>query len=211
MSGQQPDDTDDGLREILMLFRDRLRWAKSLYHEEDDGGREGANAAVNAAAELVQTIREFNDEGLGKPLVALSAALADLGDGSQHPMLKPVPAKGRRLDTLARQGVRTYSAVAMELLMRGGFFREEAARQVARHLTKRGIDTPGVKNLTWRTVASWRDELQNRQSKGFAADAYREYTSQDIQILTNDKTALKKDVLARLDGVLAFVKAGNSS
>ena len=196
----------EALKKALSHFKERLQSAREQYFSENDGGRAGAHAAVNASAALATELYG-KESALALPLITLGAALDDLTRGTQHEMLKIVSTTGRRPDTKMRQVARAYSAITMEFLMRGKFSREEAAREVARHLNKRGVDTPGYTyDLTWKTVATWRDELNNPDNDDNAANVYRDFISRDIRISTTDKNTLKQDLLNRLDSLLVTVK-----
>jgi hypothetical protein len=210
------------VKQSLSRFIEELRQAKDLYHSLDDGGRAGAQVAINAAATVVTTIEDIGEaseapfvvsreEGLEEPLLAVSVALSDLTKGSQHDMLKPVPVRGRKPDTFMRRtAVRVFSAVTMELFMREGFRREVAAREVARHLSKRGISRPGQSHLTWETVANWRDELHNSPEDDIPsvmAKDLLELLPRQFDATVSDKL----DLLGRLDAVLDSCKVATDS
>jgi hypothetical protein len=68
-------------------------------------------------------------------------------------------------DDIVEGGFRKYVALAMELRMRGGEGREEAARNVTRYLSRLGADFGG--KAGWPRIADFRDEQTG--TKGFTA------------------------------------------
>jgi len=198
------------LQNFLARLGEHLAQAQEQYLNGDDGGRSGAIRAIVAAAEFINSIEEFHKRNLSMPLVAASAALADLQVGTVNRMLKPVTFRNRPPDTEARQGLRAYSAASMEVLMRAGYSKQESAEAVARHLVKSKVDVSGDRSaLTWRTVAYWRDQVRRSNATSFSASIYREFfASKDLSRLTKSP-ALKKKLLERLDAIIAATKQSN--
>ena len=197
-------------RELLLSLRRlelQLRDAHKYYKEDEDHGRIGAIAAINAVAEFVRSIEQFHRDGLADPLIAISNALTDLDEGAkQHPMLTPKKASGGRPDITERQALRAEAAATMELAMQAGMGLEEAARMVAVHLQNRGVHIRGHdQNLTWDTVKQWRDRLRSGDQEDFAAQYYRDLI-ETPRPLGADPSTVKKLLLGALDGVLDKLK-----
>ncbi len=206
--GVMNEDKDRALLQILVRLKLQLRFARKRFKDGGDQGREGAIAAINAAAEFVRSIEQFHSDGLAEPLIAISAALTDLKDGAQHPMLVPEPTEGRRPAGMERQALRAAAAATMELAMRAGMSRETAAKMVARHLQNRSVHIGGRQSLTWGTVKRWRDKLRAGSHEDFAVQYYRDI----IEIIGVNQTpgadpnSFKQDLLGALDNVLNLLK-----
>lgn len=201
--GVMSEDKNQALLLSLRRLELQLRDAHKYYKEDEDYGRIGAIAAINATAEFVQSIEQFHRDGLADPLIAISNALADQDDGAkQHPMLTPIKASGGRPDITEKQALRAGAAATMELARQAGMGLEEAARMVAVHLQKRGVDVSGVRqDLTWDTVKQWRDQMRSGNQDDFAIQYYRDLIETPLP-LDADPSTVKKLLLGALDDVL---------
>ena len=129
---------------------DRLRKAQEAF---TGNGRTGAGKSLGAIIDYLDDMGMPAD--LRAPLFALLAALQDLENGKQSPMLKAPNLPHGPPEAIVSQVAKAQAAAAMQLLMAAGDGRETAARAVAR-ADKWG----GENNATWRQVARWRDELR---------------------------------------------------
>jgi hypothetical protein len=205
----------DQLAENLWALEQALVSANSLFQDEDDGGRAGAVAALNAIAKYLNSIDRFRQAILIQPIVAVASALIDLDDGSIHPMMKAEKTKGRRPSSTVRSAMRAHSAGTMHLLMNCGFKRQEAAIAIASYLIKLGVETGGHHHiLTWRTVAGWRDKLNKASADTLEKEIYRNFVSTSMPQLKSSldgksMPAIKRELLKRFGAVLATLKAND--
>lgn len=199
------EDKIQALSQNFVRLERQLRFAHRVFSEDGDFGRTGAIAAINAAVEFVQSVDDFRRNGLAGPLIVVSAALRDLDDGAQHPMLVPEPTGGRRPGGRERKALRAVAAATMELAMQNGMTKEAAARLVARHLQKRDVDVSGDRlSLTWGTVKRWRDELQTSPNEDFAVGCYHAIIEsfKANEPPSASSSSIKQDLLDIIDGVL---------
>lgn len=201
----------DGLLTALKQLEDTLVEANALFRAGDDAGRAGALMAVNATIQFISSNEEWRPVGLAIPLGELAGALLDLSYGARHPMLQPDRVRGRPPETRARQVVKAYAAATMQLLHAlGGYPLHEAGRDVAACLHKHGHDTAGPhKSLTGETIAQWRRDLETAKPDRLAAQIYRDLVMQNLVVMTDDRAAIRRDLLARLSRVLEQVKGSS--
>jgi hypothetical protein len=77
------------INEALDFLFTRLWEANRLFAEGEDGGREGAIAALNCITEFLAFFEGTLDHR--QPLIALLSAVMSLDDGNVPPLLKPIP------------------------------------------------------------------------------------------------------------------------
>jgi hypothetical protein len=141
---------------------DRLRQtlldAKQRQKGSPDGARTAAIMALIGVVEFIESVDDLR--GLATPLSVLGAALVSLSEGSKSPIFEPIPRSGgRRPDGLNRDTVVAAAAATMTNLIDEGRSREQAAKLVAATLEKGGVKLDGRRSLDWKTVANWRDQL----------------------------------------------------
>jgi len=98
------------------------------------------------------------------PLMRLSTAMWELDHGRQHSMLVPTAKATNNAGQFATHAaIKGTAARAMSELMEGGFDRQKAAREVSaalRQANKKGLSAgTRCRDVTWKTVAGWRDEM----------------------------------------------------
>jgi hypothetical protein len=134
------EDNSPSMIDALSRFESRLIQARQLYGDAHRSGREGAALALSAAAEFIFSIPAWRDAGFAAPYTKIAAALHDLDEGSVDPILQSSPRRdGRPPLARARAALNGYAAATMEMLVRGGFTEENAARTVAHHLRSLGV------------------------------------------------------------------------
>jgi hypothetical protein len=149
-----------GIEVAVGRLRAALAEALEIYQVASDGGRIAAIMALNAVDELIDTIDDSKASNLALPLAMLSSALADLGKGLVARMLEPRKLSGGRpVATHTREIVKGAAAACMSMLMIIGYTRTEAAKSVKAVLSRNGFALGGRQELTWRSVATWRDQF----------------------------------------------------
>jgi hypothetical protein len=93
------------------------------------------------------------------PLNELIYALADLDRGRVSPLLRKTKVKHRSKNSIADEFLRTFAAVAMDLMMQEKLPRKMAAKRVAGELTKMGYRHPTRGAIRAQHIEDWRDEI----------------------------------------------------
>jgi hypothetical protein len=139
----------------------RLRFAKCLYeaYEEAEAHREAAMLSLTAVIDFLASVDDCHREQLGKPLLTLFVALDAVHKGKRSPLLEPAKQGGRPSDTDFEAGYKAWAAAAMTLLMDTGLRQKEAARKVAKEMSRHGYRLPGGKAPSATTVRAWRDQV----------------------------------------------------
>ena len=150
----------EGLQKRLRAFHDSYEAAQRP--ESDTVKRRAIRQSLGAMIDFLMAQPNWRaaDSAL---LLTLGEALADLERGHTTSWLSnkqrrcpPIPINIRRY--------RAQAAAHMEQLMRRGLSREEAARKVFREMPNDCLLFLGQKeNVSWRTVARWRDEISAGQ------------------------------------------------
>lgn len=160
------------INEALERLRAHLFVAKEIRHKSALAGREAAIVALNGIVEFIESVEDLKAQEFAAPLAMLAAALVDLEKGTVSGILMPVPRSGRPKDASNWEAMKGLAAATMEILM-CVFGREAAAKSVASVLEREGIKLDGRTELTWRTVAGWRDQLKSFHEDSQAKEAYR--------------------------------------
>jgi hypothetical protein len=146
-------------------LRKNLNMAGRIYAapESPDHRRMAVRAAVNAVLAFLEVALADDHELLRAqmftPLNAIAVALGELDRGLTSPLFEPARVLGHPPAPHGREMTKGGAAAAMSLLMEVGHSREEAATRVARQLVALGVKLEGNRQLNWRTVASWRDQV----------------------------------------------------
>jgi hypothetical protein len=128
-----------------------------------DGGRAYARASVGAVLKFLMARFEGPALSALVPLRHLQYALHDLDNGKVTTMLRPKKVAHRPRDPVAVDGFRAFAAVAMDLFMDAEVGREQAARDVAHELSRKGYTEVSGKMITWRRVEDWRDRMRRER------------------------------------------------
>jgi hypothetical protein len=165
-----------------------------------------------AGGALQVAIRHFDALGVSRdlfyPLLEIQTALDEGERGLLHPLFRPDAKPGRPRRPWAQVQQQRYAALAMELLIRAGERREQAAKTVARVLKKIGYRFPPKSEAEWRTVAEIRDEMRRSLAgKARKSEFYDDYEvdqlwiDQAIEDERKDPADLAKQVLSWLSAM----------
>jgi hypothetical protein len=132
-----------------------------------------------ALAGVIKLISDlFPDEpSFPAPLLRLREDLDDLERGSVSELFKPKKVLNRPPLALSEDLFRAIVAAAMTRLMEGQKLnRTEAARDVARRLSKMGAAHPSGKSITAMQIAKWREKMMTELASERPAVARYELT-----------------------------------
>ena len=173
----------DGVMGKLTATRDlaaRLRKIKVDYDEaatKDDTtpAWRDRDAAFHSLQAVVDYINKMPDwRGLDFALVRLLTALADIERGIQVNWLSAESQPARPELGLNLATVRGRLAAIMDLLMKAGHSREFAAKIVFQYLPSEAAALLGGADISWRTIARWRDEVTGHAKESAERKAYEE-------------------------------------
>jgi hypothetical protein len=144
------------------------------FDQEPDYPRNPTNERERYAAALVVVAQYFSSLS-EKPTAArffeLASAIADLNNGTVHPLLQQVPPDNRPADPSQLWRARARVALGLEALLRSGLNRSEAAAKIATQYSSianlAGVKAKDSKLQT--TVFGWRRELKAGRVKNFEA------------------------------------------
>lgn len=145
-----------------------------------DQGPELPHTSVNdrdryAAAlfAMAQYFSALAGRPLGDRFFELGSAIADLNNGTVHPLLRPVRSDNRRADTSQLWRARARVAMGLEALLRSGLNQTDAAAKLAsRHSDIANLAGRKAKYSTLQTIVfGWRRELKAGRVKNFEASA----------------------------------------
>lgn len=132
------------------------------------------NERERYAAALIVVAQYFSSSA-GRPIAdrffELASAIADLNNGTVHPLLEPVRPDNRPADPSQLWRARARVALGLEALLRAGLNRSAAAAKIASHYSSvanlAGVKAKGSKLQT--IVFGWRRELKAGRVKNFEA------------------------------------------
>lgn len=199
-------DAAQAMLAALEQLERRLQQAKARFDTSGRGGREGAIVAVGAAIEFVLRVDRLRDQDLAVPLAVLMGALNDLDDGRQAEILTPATFSNRHPDDWLTRSIHAHAAATLELLMRQGFGRDEAAAHIARSLKRAGFRFGQRRGDPKNTVINWRAKLNTEKAARFDADQYRDLL-ESVEIISSDRAAVRRDLLARLEHLVKAFRA----
>ena len=136
-----PPPTDDVWRVMVGHLRFVQRRQRDGFHNPGLSDQQTAVAAfTNILAQFFLNMPEMKAEGLHQPLALLVIAFNDLAAGKVSDLFKPqwVPShrpSSQQIDDI----IKGKAARALELLIQAGTAKNDAARQVVRVLTVRGV------------------------------------------------------------------------
>jgi hypothetical protein len=158
------------LNALEKLHRDSAR----AFNQEPDYPRDPMNERERYAAALIVVAQYFSSVGekqIANRFFELSSAIADLNNGTVHPILRPMRADNRRADPSQLWRARARVALGLEALLRSGLNRSDATAKIASQCSSIA-NLAGVKAKDSRleiTVFGWRRELKAGRVKNFEA------------------------------------------
>jgi hypothetical protein len=149
----------EGILRILARLQAALKEAPKA-----ENGREAACLALDAVIEFLNSIEQFEEDGLAGVLLNLRWALSDLERGIVVPLLTPAneaSAPGRKPDPIERELFKALVFVCVDHMKNGGLTIEASCRAVARDLKAAGIRIDGNRDTAadWETLQMWRNEV----------------------------------------------------
>jgi hypothetical protein len=176
------DDTPIGYRLLRALALELQAVSATFDPKAQDAGRIAVLRSLEAISEfLVLTIGHYPRALV--PFFELQYALLSLEYGSVDPLLAPKKVPHRPPTAPKDQALRAYASVVMELHMRAGLPRKQAASKVARMLSQGGHLTPQGKTITGRIVAKWRDKMKEGPANEDEVPAHQRFK----RVLANEK------------------------
>jgi len=172
---------------LSFLFQN-LRNAQKMYLRADaqNGGRDGIIRALDSVIEFLRHFEEPREEHLALPLVKLTAALRDLENGTQYPLVAKRKKGGKPGNPITRKEMMGAASVALRKAVKQGVNEEEMAKNIAKLLNKLGIENQGngKKNIEATTVMEWKNKIKEGSAddpaRKFEILAMEEYPSSDI-------------------------------
>jgi hypothetical protein len=165
------------IRAALRFFARALQLASMGYSPDPP---EQARAAIGIAlAGVIRLISDLfpDDLAFPAPLIQLRQDLDDLERGKVSKLFRPKKVAHRPPTALSEDLFRAISAAAMTRLMEGKkLSRNEAARDVARRLSKMGAKQSTGKSITPGQIAKWREEMMTELASENLAVARYELT-----------------------------------
>ena len=135
-----------------------LRYAAETFENEGDGGIEGAKLASRAVARFIGVRHE--NPTLAAPFLTIYKSFEDLERGQDPPLFSKNIRPRERERSSQRKHLQMSAAVAMDVLMKCGTRREDAASEVARAIQ----NWPAFYSQTIKrtTVCNWRDQVRRQ-------------------------------------------------
>lgn len=163
----------------LAELRQRLTVAAAAFDKSaPDAGRSTLHIVLGSLDAFMAAMLGTKNPQVLIPLRQLRYALHDLDRGKVVPLLTPRKVKGRPRDAADEEGLRAFGAASMELFIKGGIARKEAARRVAATLHGLGYREPQNERITPQDVEGWRDRLRSeRPADNVAAGRFHRMTT----------------------------------
>ncbi len=172
--------------------------AKEFDPHSKDGGRSSVMKSMDAICRFLLITAGIDRPTALVPLYRLQYALYDLASGSVAPMLKPKKVKHRPRGSMAAEGFRAVAAVAMDLFMKDGLSRKQAAARVAAILRRMGYSS-GNKLIRPHMVEDWRDRMMTeRPAENPAVGRFRRLQSQLKVMFPDNPAAAAQNILKNL-------------
>jgi|SRR5215218_4316181 hypothetical protein len=156
------DDRRESFQEDLFMVLRRME-AALREAPKAENSREAVCAALDAVIEFINSIEQFEEDGLAALLWALRCALSDLERGIVVPLLTPastVKSSGRKPDPTLRKLFKGFVTICVDHMKKSGLTVEAACREVARDSRALGFRIEGKRDTTdWETLRTWRHEV----------------------------------------------------
>lgn len=195
--------SDKGLVQLIAdLDRATAIYQQGINDSENpDAGRAGVQGAIFTIGE------HLDRKGLPRqcliPLIALARAFEDLNNGVTNPLFKPSDIGVKPSLSVEERHKRRQAAIAMDLFMKAGDSKKEAARKVARKLVALGVELHQNQREAdpWKVVARWRDEAIS----GVYGDALARTFKPHVDQILAQGIPPKKAAARLLDGLPTFL------
>jgi len=155
----------------IVAFANTLRAASRIYGGSPPEQARGAiKIALHGVVTLISDLYP-NEPAFPRPLNDLLYHLHDLDHGTVAAILKPTKVSNRPSMALSKELFRAIVAAAMTSLMNGGKKKKEAARDVARRLTKMGGKSESGEIIQGGQIEKWREKMMTErpaENKGVA-------------------------------------------
>jgi hypothetical protein len=143
------------------------------FDQEPDYPGNPTNERERYAAALVVVAQYFSSVA-GRPIAdrffELASAIADLNNGTVHPLLRQVPPDNRPADPSQMWRARARVALGLEALLRSGLNRSDAAAKIASQYSNiANLAGVKAKDSKLQTIG-WRRELKAGRVKNFEAN-----------------------------------------
>jgi hypothetical protein len=175
-AGSKPERAAE-IRTALQFFTEALQIASKSYSATlPDQARAAVRIALVGVIKLISDLYP-NEPSLPRPLNQLLQDLVDLDRGKVALLFQPAKVTNRPPTALSEDLFRALVAASMTLLMDGTEMRrDEAARDVARRLSKMGAKHSSGKLITVGQIAKWREKMMTELSSESLAVARYEFT-----------------------------------
>ena len=114
---------DEAKFKLLVAAANLYASVSQAFEQEPDCARTAGDERERYAAALIKVAQFFSDQGsrrLGDRFFELSSAVAELNEGTIHPLLRPVRSPNRPAEPSQRWRARARVALALEALIRSG-------------------------------------------------------------------------------------------
>ena len=167
------------LRRSVVHLADALLTIPEDYKSTPESDRSQAIAVLGSIIRLIEAIAPTAGKRIAIPLDQVRFALIELNFGNVVPILQPRKLKGGwARQTVARTSLRGLASGAMEVLMDLGLTRKESAEKVAAVLQAKKFE-----DVSWNTVAQWRDQVRRPGKRHRARGAYDLVISMEDAVL----------------------------
>ena len=173
-----PRETWEFVKGLLEVFEEALQEASQRSRAPgDDAHRIAALKQLEAVIDLIRAFYPDNHRALVGPLLETYEALLGIQKGTKaNPLITPKPSRGSRPNKPEVERFQGEAAAAMELLMKAGDSKDEAARKVARRVRVLDFDFESLgytrkyrKGITQGTIKGWRDKYNDPADKSLGA------------------------------------------
>jgi hypothetical protein len=167
------------IRAALQFFARTLQLASEGYSPDPPQARTAVRIALAGMIRLISDL--FPDKpSFAAPLIQLRQDIDDLERGKVAPFFRPTKIANRPPSALSEDLFRAIAAAAMTILMGGKkLSRNEAARDVARRLSKMGA-RPSSKAITAGQIAKWREKMMTELASENLAVARYQYALKEV-------------------------------
>lgn len=185
------------MESALQLFS-RLQFAAAIFDPSAPNvGRKSIILSLLAINDFLTAVG-IQDKAVHLPLNELIYALEDLNRGRVRPLIQKAKVAHRSKNSVAEEFFRTLAAAAMDLHMMEKVRRKEAARIVARELTKMGYRHPTAGPIKAQHVEDWRDRILEAAPRSEPRRQFRRAKEAAMRPFPNQPVTAAKFLLKQL-------------